>query len=508
MVPQETGFYVRTALARLTINQRILGLSGLLVGLIVVIVGFNVLGLTGLRKDIDNATNHVVPAGVLLLNIDRDLYQSSVLVERSMSADSESREEIAAEFDDNISGLEERWTQFEEAAGSLTEDQSDWAVWQADFEAWLESARAVQVALAENDTDAAERALETERTTFDQARDHIDAYEAIFDDTSFPAAAAAMKGKAQNTIELSLLLALLALFVGGPVAVVVARSVARFVRESAERLAESSQHIVGLSAQLGANSADTVNEARQVSTASEEVAFNVQAVAAAIEEMQASILEIANGAGQANSVTSEAVRMATETNEQVARLGESSNQIGKVLDVITSIAEQTNLLALNATIEAARAGDAGKGFAVVANEVKELAKDTARATEEIAGRVVAIQADATDAAASIAAITAVIDQMNQVQTTIAGAVEEQTATTSEIARNIAGAARAADGISHRVGTVAERAEENNLGALQTEDAARALLTIADSLTGKRRVPSAEERFMGARAAADRTSTGV
>jgi methyl-accepting chemotaxis protein len=249
----------------------------------------------------------------------------------------------------------------------------------------------------------------------------------------------------------------------------------------------------------------TVEEAMTVSSASEVVADNVQTVAAAIEEMEASIREIASNAGEANRIAAEGVTIAAQTNEQVARLGVSGQEIGKVLDVITSIAEQTNLLALNATIEAARAGEAGKGFAVVANEVKELAKETANATDVIAQRIATIQADTTEAAASIAGISSTIDQINGIQASIAGAVEEQTATTSEIARSIAQASEGVQNITGRIRTVANQAQESSEGAARAEVAASELMQIAGSLSSdqkqtvsERPQVSARDRFMGAR----------
>ncbi len=161
------------------------------------------------------------------------------------------------------------------------------------------------------------------------------------------------------------------------------------------------------------------------------------------EEMTASIREIAKNANEAARVATQAVKVAETTNSTVGKLGESSAEIGKVIKVITSIAQQTNLLALNATIEAARAGEAGKGFAVVANEVKELAKETAKATEDISQKIEAIQTDTRGAVAAIGQIGTIINQINDIQNTIASAVEEQTATTNEISRNVARPPRAA-----------------------------------------------------------------
>jgi methyl-accepting chemotaxis protein len=199
-------------------------------------------------------------------------------------------------------------------------------------------------------------------------------------------------------------------------------------------------------------------EASAASAASEQVSLSVQSVAAAVEEMNASIAEIARRAVESTGVADEAVHAAEQTAVTVAQLGTSSAEISQVIGVITSIAEQTNLLALNATIEAARAGEAGKGFAVVAGEVKELAKQTATATEEVSARIAAIQSDATSTVVAIEGIRSVIARVNDLQSTIASAVEEQTATTSEIARSVGAAARGTSQIAVRISSVAQTAE--------------------------------------------------
>ncbi len=189
----------------------------------------------------------------------------------------------------------------------------------------------------------------------------------------------------------------------------------------------------------------------------EQVSRHVQAVAAGAEQMGASIREIAENASQAARFAAQATTEVTATNETVARLGTSSQEIGNVVKVITSIAEQTNLLALNATIEAARAGEAGKGFAVVAGEVKELATETARATEDIARRVEAIQSDTTGAVAAIDQVSQIIARISDYQMTIASAVEEQTATTAEMSRAVTEAAGGAGAIAGSITTVATTA---------------------------------------------------
>jgi len=210
---------------------------------------------------------------------------------------------------------------------------------------------------------------------------------------------------------------------------------------------------------------------------------NTQVVATGIEEMSASIREISLSTVQASTVAHQAVDVARSTNETMSKLGKSTMEIGNVLKVISSIAEQTNLLALNATIEAARAGELGKGFAVVANEVKELARQTAKATEEIGGSISVMQEDAKGALASIEKITAIIHKMNEISGIIASAVEEQAATTAEINRNVSEAATGSTEIAKNIKSVAEAAHSTTQGASNSQQAAFDLSKIAVDLEG-------------------------
>jgi methyl-accepting chemotaxis protein len=255
----------------------------------------------------------------------------------------------------------------------------------------------------------------------------------------------------------------------------------RALRETAEALASSSEELTAVSQQLGANAEETSAQASVVSAASEQVSSNMQSVATAIEEMTASVREIAKNASEAARVATQAVHVANSTNDTVGHLGESSAEIGKVIKVITSIAQQTNLLALNATIEAARAGEAGKGFAVVANEVKELAKETAKATEDISQKIEAIQKDTRGAVEAIGQISQIINQINDISGTIASAVEEQTATTNEIARNVTEAAKGSAEIAQNVTAVAVAAQGTSQGATNAQSAAEQLAKMAADL---------------------------
>jgi methyl-accepting chemotaxis protein len=253
------------------------------------------------------------------------------------------------------------------------------------------------------------------------------------------------------------------------------------IAQMAQVLASSSQELTAVSQQMAANAEETAAQANVASAAAEQVSKNVSTVSTGAEEMGASIKEIAKNANEAAKVATAAVKVAHQTNTTVAKLGESSAEIGNVIKVITSIAQQTNLLALNATIEAARAGEAGKGFAVVANEVKELAKQTAKATEDISRKIEAIQADTKGAVEAIGQIGQIINQINDIQNTIASAVEEQTATTGEISRNIAEAAKGSNEIAQNITGVAQAARGTTEGASNTKSSADELSRLALSL---------------------------
>lgn len=261
---------------------------------------------------------------------------------------------------------------------------------------------------------------------------------------------------------------------------------------------------------IGASAEQTSTQSAIVTTLTENVTASVGSVSAATEEMRVSIQEIARNASQAAEVAAGAVKIASSTSTTVERLGQSSLEIGEVIKTITQIAEQTNLLALNATIEAARAGEAGKGFAVVASEVKELAKDTAHATEDIARKIEAIQSDTRAAVDAISEISSVIAHINDLESAIASAVEEQSATTNEIGRIAQEAARGSSEIAETVPEVSRAAAETARGAVSASMAANELETVLEMLvkvtsqfksnghsgstTSYRKAPGSRDRF--------------
>lgn len=246
------------------------------------------------------------------------------------------------------------------------------------------------------------------------------------------------------------------------------------IQHGSSQISTTSEELAAFSKHVEANIEETNRQVTSVSAAGEQTNRNVQTVATAAEEMTATIKEISKNVQEATSVTTQAVSAAQSTNAIISKLGESSAEIGKVIKVITSIAQQTNLLALNATIEAARAGEAGKGFAVVANEVKDLAKETAKATEEISRKIEAIQTDTRGAVSAIGEIGQIITKINEISMTIAGAVEEQAVTTNEISRNMTEAAKGTGEVVQSIAGVATASKGTAEGAANVMSASQIL----------------------------------
>ncbi|MCY1139338.1 methyl-accepting chemotaxis protein [Actinoplanes sp. Pm04-4] len=251
---------------------------------------------------------------------------------------------------------------------------------------------------------------------------------------------------------------------------------------SAVALRGASERMSDVATEIAVSADASSERAQTVSAAAEQISRSVAAVSSGSDEMGAAIREISQNASEAAQVAGEAVGLAVSTSATMTKLGESSAEIGNVIKVITAIAEQTNLLALNATIEAARAGEAGKGFAVVASEVKDLAQETGRATEDISTRVEAIQADTSGAVTAIEEISRVIARISDFQTTIASAVEEQTATSAEMNRSVNEAAAGTGQISGNIAGVADAARRTSEGISQSRQATAELASMSGDLS--------------------------
>jgi methyl-accepting chemotaxis protein len=252
---------------------------------------------------------------------------------------------------------------------------------------------------------------------------------------------------------------------------------------TAEMLATAAGDLSKVSGDLNLGAEEASGKASHAAYAADEVNTNVQSVAAGAEQMTVSIQEIAGTSSRAAAVANESLEITRSTAEQLETLGQASAQIGEVVRLITSIAEQTNLLALNATIEAARAGDAGKGFAVVASEVKDLAQETARATDDITRRIGAIQTGSDGASAAMHRIEEVIGQLTEFSHTIAAAVEQQSATTNEMTRSINDAARGAGDVHASFSAVASVTTATSESARSSRRAADDLAGLAGRLNG-------------------------
>jgi methyl-accepting chemotaxis protein len=258
----------------------------------------------------------------------------------------------------------------------------------------------------------------------------------------------------------------------------------RSVKEVVDGVGSAATEMQATAQQMSATAEETSRQSANVASASEQATSNVETVAATAEQLSASIAEIGRQVVQSARISQNAVDEADATNETVQGLAEAASKIGEVVNLINDIAGQTNLLALNATIEAARAGEAGKGFAVVAQEVKNLANQTAKATEEISAQINAVQEETTSAVGAIEKIRGIIGEVNDIATTISSAVEEQGVSTKEIARNVQEAARGTQDVNQNIENVSRAAGETGSAAGQVLNASQEMSSQAEGLRGE------------------------
>ena len=491
---------------RFTIRGRVLIVVVGILAVMFIVGAMGILRLQALGADIDTLAEDTTPSVMLLLNIDRDAYQAQLAAERATDslATPEAVEDALAAFDENSGQVADRWSQFAETTPEPGEAELR-EQFEPAYDAWM---AANQALLGSEQVDVAAAAIAS-NDSFAAMRDVIDQISSNIREPLVETESLQIADDVDSLATTNLVSLVIGAILAAILAFVAIRSILSSIRSAVDAIDRSSLDLDKVSNQVGASAEDTAARSGTVSCAAEQVSVNVSTVATAIEEMTASIGEIALHATEATTVSRDAVDVASATNATVADLGTSSAQISQVIEVITGIAEQTNLLALNATIEAARAGEAGKGFAVVANEVKELAKQTATATEEIGATIAAIQRDSSEAVDAIGRIRDVIDRVADLQTTIASAVEEQTATTNEISRNVTEAARGAGEIAENISGVADGARSTSDGAVATRAASDQLQAVARDLRRLVRgehSQNSQERGTGGPRGVDPTST--
>ena len=425
------------------------------------------------------------PATTLLLSTDRDAYQAqlaatSLVLLKSAPAEVQATavpEEQAA-FEENAEQTLTRFEEYQGIAFGTDEEQAIWADYLSLRTEWFDAATA---AIAEPDPILASELLGTAVAVFGDMRTQLDTLqEGIYEPAIADISATAAADNAASTRAVLIGVAALIL-IGAAIGWFLGRVITAKVSRNSGQVRRATGDLTNVSIEMADTAERTSGLAGTTSAGADELSNHMSSLAAAVEEMGASIAEISRSTTEVNGISANSVSLVGNALDRVNVLDESSQQIGKVAEVVAAIAEQTNLLALNATIEAARAGEAGKGFAVVANEVKDLANETARATGEISALIDRIQDDSREVGTAIGGIHETIEKVSALQASVASAVEEQSITTNEISRTVGYVSDQATSITGSVRAVADSARRSAQLAETTRTTADTLKQVSVSL---------------------------
>ncbi len=471
MLETSTSLFDRLGQSRWTVRRQISVSLVLLLAIMATLVVTANLMLRSVQGSVATQSERATPALILILNIDRDSYQAQIALERIVAGNDgvDLAAEVAA-VEENTGQTVSRYEAFEgvsialEGEAALTEQLVPLHT------QWLADVNATLAAPVEQRP----QQLATATASFAVYREALDQVGGLYEEEITRLTDEIGDGQ-RNTVLANWIALALAIVAGGVIVRFVSRRIGNAIVSRSGSVQNASTSLGSLASGITSRATATAERAESARHSADEVASTVSEVTVAVEELSACIAEIAQQTELANNVAVDAVAVADDAHRIIEQLGQSSQEIDDVVKTIRSIAEQTNMLALNATIEAARAGAAGRGFNVVATEVKELAGETARATQEITGRIAAIQRDTEAAINANRAVNEIIVRISEMQQSIAAAVEEQSITTSQIAAGATVAAESSRHISAAVADVASQAAETKSAG---EDAGRS----ADELT--------------------------